>query len=350
MTPPRIDFLFVRLGALGDVLRALPFVRAFAKENPEKRMGFLTQELSLPVIQGIPEISMPLLFPRKAFVAGGPLGWIQAVRWARSKKQWLRESGSPRVIDLHGTYKSALISRLIAPDGLIGFPRRETKEPVQWLYPEKFSLPEIIPSRFARYEAAFRELGVKGNGLTGLPLAEKYRDAGARAAEAAGGKLAVLVVGTSHKEAYKRWPAARFGELAQRLKSELGLAPVIAWGPGEESLRDAALAAAGNSAAALPLLPLLELFGLMQHAALVVSCDTGPLHAAALQGRPGVAIFGATDATLNQPWGNSFVVVKGNPEPWKKGYRGQEKWMEAVTVETVMAAAQKAIMKPPSGA
>jgi ADP-heptose:LPS heptosyltransferase len=299
----------------------------------------LTEEASLPVIQGIPEIALPLVFPRKAFAARGLPGVFQAWRWARDKRGWLRERGSPRVVDLHGTYKSALLARTLAPDRLIGYPRRETKEPVQFLYRELIELPAEIPSRFARYEAMFRALGLEGAGLDGLPLAKKHLEAGAQLV--AGRKVAVLVVGTSKKEAWKRWPAARFGELAARLKAELNLTPLIAWGPGEEDLRDAA--AAGGAAEPLPVLPLLDLFGVLANAALVIAADTGPLHAAALLGTPSVGLFGATSPILNKPWGDQCVIVAGHPEPWRNDYRGRSEFMDAITVEQALAGALKAL-------
>jgi heptosyltransferase-1 len=333
-----LDYLFIRHGAIGDVLRALPSLRAFVHERPELHAGFLTEEASLPVIQGVPEISLPLLFPRKVFSAYGPAGWIMAARWASDKRRWLRERGSPVVVDLHGTYKSALIARRLAPGRLIGFPRRQTKEPVQFLYREKIALPDPVTSRFERYHAMFKALGLTAEPMGGLPLAEKYLAAGRKLAEGAGWKMAILAVGTSKREAWKRWPAARFGELARRLKSDLGLHPLIAWGPGEEDLRDAALAASQGAAAALPSLPLMELFGALAAADLVVGADTGPLHAAALLGRPAVALFGATDAALNRPWGNSAQVVNGAPDPWRPEYRGQAKWMEMISAEQAFAA------------
>ncbi|HYC14615.1 MAG TPA: glycosyltransferase family 9 protein, partial [Stellaceae bacterium] len=122
------------------------------------------------------------------------------------------------------------------------------------------------------------------------PLAEPY---------------AVLNLGGNSRE--KRWPARHFFALAEELAAR-GLRVVFVGGPSEPDL-SAALAEARQRSArgdafldrigatALP-----ELLDLLQHAALVVSSDTGPAHLAVGVGAPSVVILGGGHFTSFVPY------------------------------------------------
>ena len=50
----------------------------------------------------------------------------------------------------------------------------------------------------------------------------------------------------------KRWPPARFGEVAAFLREVRGLPSIVLWGPGEEALAQAVVAASGGAARCAP--------------------------------------------------------------------------------------------------
>jgi ADP-heptose:LPS heptosyltransferase len=107
----------------------------------------------------------------------------------------------------------------------------------------------------------------------------------------------------------KRWPPERFGELAIFLKEACGMTPVVLWGPGEESLADAVIAASSNAAVAAPPTRVTDVVALARAAALFVSGDTGPLHIATAVGTPTVSLFGPTDPERNGPYAPDDVTV-----------------------------------------
>jgi len=138
---------------------------------------------------------------------------------------------------------------------------------------------------------------------------------GLAAAGVAAGAFAVLLPGTSDFGAFKRWPPARFGELARLLRAETGLAPLVAAGPGQEALADEVVAAAGGAAARAPATGTLhELMALLRASALVVGADSGPVAIAAVAGVPTVALFGPKDPAVYAPPGPRVAVV------WKEVY------------------------------
>jgi heptosyltransferase-1 len=121
------------------------------------------------------------------------------------------------------------------------------------------------------------------------------------------GRFALINAGAAWPN--KRWPADRFGELASFLRDACGLTPVVLWGPGEEDLRDAVLAASSGAAIAAPATGVADLVALARASALVVAGDTGPLHIATAVGTPTVSLFGPTDPVRNGPHAPEDVVV-----------------------------------------
>ncbi len=107
----------------------------------------------------------------------------------------------------------------------------------------------------------------------------------------------------------KRWLPERFGELASFVREACGLTPVVLWGPGEEGLADAVIAASSNGAIAAPATGVADLVAFARASALVISGDTGPLHIATAVGTPTVSLFGPTDPERNGPYAPEDIVV-----------------------------------------
>lgn len=106
----------------------------------------------------------------------------------------------------------------------------------------------------------------------------------------------------------RRWPIDCYVELA-RLLLDRGCEVVLSGGPGDEW--------AATHFSGLPVadflgkLPLVESLALLDSATLVVSHDTGPLHMAALTGAAIVAIFGPTDPRVFLPQRPNCIALWG---------------------------------------
>ncbi|MBI3696189.1 MAG: glycosyltransferase family 9 protein [Acidobacteria bacterium] len=103
----------------------------------------------------------------------------------------------------------------------------------------------------------------------------------------------------------KQWPAARFAELARRLRREQGLEPLLLAGPGEDGLL-----AGMKEFTTFDNLSLGEMMALLKGAELFVGNDSGPAHVAAAFGVPCVAIFGSSDSRVWYPWKTRRQVVE----------------------------------------
>jgi heptosyltransferase-1 len=133
--------------------------------------------------------------------------------------------------------------------------------------------------------------------------------AAAQLAKHAAARHAILLPGAGGGS--KRWPPARYGEVAAAL-AQRGFHAFVNVGPGEEKLGEAAVAAAGHSASLLPA-TLAQLIAMLRRSALAIGGDTGPLHLASAMEVPTVGIYGPTDPARNGPYHSPHRVLR-HPE------------------------------------
>jgi len=113
--------------------------------------------------------------------------------------------------------------------------------------------------------------------------------------------LVVLHPGSGDNFPGRRWPAARYGELARRLV-DAGARVAVTGTPHERAIVDEVIRASGR-----PLfdcsgkLSIDELVALLDAADLLVSNDTGPVHLASALGIPVYAIYGPNTPRLYGP-------------------------------------------------
>jgi heptosyltransferase-3 len=126
-----------------------------------------------------------------------------------------------------------------------------------------------------------------------------------------GGRLAGLHVGG---RGAKRWPVARWIEVAEALLGEPGLALLVLCGPGEGEEAGAVRAALGERVHLLIEPDLREMLAAVSACDLFLSPDTGPMHVAAAFGVPTVAVFLRANADRYGPPGPHHRVVSVTPE------------------------------------
>ena len=116
---------------------------------------------------------------------------------------------------------------------------------------------------------------------------------------------AILVPGAAPHRPAKRWPADRFGVLAQDLVRR-GLHPVVVGAAGDAPLAAAIRAVCPEAADLTGRTSLLELGGVMARATVAIGNDTGPMHLAAAMGCRSIVLFShESDPALTAPVGPS---------------------------------------------
>jgi lipopolysaccharide heptosyltransferase I len=330
--------LLLRLGSLGDIVHALPAAAALRDAFPNARLDWAVDPKWSRLLAGNPDLTSVILADRKS-----------AAAILKTVKQ-LRSANYTCAIDFQGLYKSAFLALASACPRRIGFERTYAREGfASWLYTERFNPrgAHKVEHNLTLAQAAGAQKSIPRFPIT-IFEADELRVTN----ELAKRNLTdffVLNPGGGWRS--KCWPAERYGELHSRIFAKFGLRGVVSYGPSEENLAQAVIAAAGNSTPAAIPLELGPLMALLRRAKFVVSADTGPLHLAAALGAPVVGLFGPTDPARNGPFitnpAQKSVIVR-NPRLSETTYQRGASYspaMLAISVDEVVAAAEQ-ILEP----
>jgi lipopolysaccharide heptosyltransferase I len=294
--------LIVRLSAIGDVVHTLPALSALRRHGWD--VGWAVEPAARPILEGHPLLDHLTPIPGARAFRLGP---------ARAAAAALRSRDYDAALDFQGLWKSAAWSRVSGARRVIGWSRRWRREPLSALLAgERVDLPAAAGHVIDENLALLRPLGIEAVGSRDFAMAPFASEAaaverGLAEARVAADDLVILNPGGGWPE--KLWPAESFGALARGLH-DVGLRPLVSWGPGEESLADRVVAASGGAAARCFPTTLRGFTELARRARLVVAADTGPLHLACAVGTPAVALFGPTDPARNGPFASTDVVLR----------------------------------------
>ncbi len=305
--PPLADvrrLLIVKTSAIGDVIHALPVVQAIKDAAPGLTLDWVVRARSADVLRGNPAIDTLRVLPDKP-----SLGDLLALR------RELYAARYDMALDMQGLALSGLVTALSGAPVRLGWDRGREGNRLFLTHP-------LVPGKGpVRYEIdllyGFAEaLGV----YTAHPefTPQPYLAAGGAAKAAAWLQSlphprVALNVGASR--AYKRWPAERWGEVAQGLAE--GGAGLVFIGDKTDAAVVSTLVpmlAGGSFVDLAGQTTLRELASVLAACDLLVSGDSGPMHLAVAVGTPAVALFGATDPRRHGPYGRRNVVLH-DPAP-----------------------------------
>jgi lipopolysaccharide heptosyltransferase I len=299
-------FLIVRLGAMGDVVHAIPVAAALRRAYPDARIDWLVSGKHREILDLVPVIDRRLVINDRNDASGGtPL--IAAIRELRAGQYDI-------ALDLQGLIKSAVLARASGAPRVVGFSSRYARERLARV----FYTDAYDPGRGGLYDPRETRHVVDINlgllsvlGMTSavaeFPIEHVDSDAARLASRQTGGRYALLNPGAAWPN--KRWPPARLAAVAVELRRKHDMMSVVLWGPGEESLAADVVAGAGGAAVLSAKTTLADLVALARGASLMVSGDTGPTHVAAALGTPIVGIYGPTRPARNGPLAPLDVTV-----------------------------------------
>lgn len=334
--------LIVRLGAMGDILHALPAVTALRQAHPGWFIGWAVEPQWRDLLcTGTCDRRSPLMPIIDA------IHIVPAKQWARSPfspatlrdirrvRRELRESRYDVAVDLQGAVRSAVIARWARASRIIGEDR--PREPAaRWLFSERIKTQgvHVIEQAIEVSNAVAPEsLPIV---LPWLPVSAPAEKQAARIAQP------FVLISPGAGWGAKRWPVEGYAEVARRLCAA-GYRVIINAGPGEERIANEITFLLAAVDGILMLQPTLtELIAITRSASLVIAGDTGPLHLASALGKPVVGIFGPTDPARNGPFGGNFRVLR-HPESRRDHARHEapEAGLLTITSEAVFAAAMQ---------
>ena len=295
-----MNFLIVRLGALGDIIHAVPAAAALRAAFPASRIDWLVDGRHRPMIDLVTVVDHAVVLERSSIP-----GWMDVAGRMRQVRYDV-------AIDLQGLLKSALLARASGAARVLGFSiwhlREKTARP---FYSEtsRDEVPSGEPDHVIyKNLRLLRALGVTETRIR-FPLADVESRALADVRTTLGGDRPFALINPGAAWPNKRWPPERYGELAAFLRDVRGLPSFVLWGPGEEGLAGAVVEASAGAARVAPPTGIPDLLALSRAASLMISGDTGPLHLAAAAGTPTISLFGPTDPHRNGPWSADDVAI-----------------------------------------
>jgi ADP-heptose:LPS heptosyltransferase len=290
------SYLFILMGALGDVVRGMYLVDALKTAQPHSRITWLVEPASAGILKLHPRIDEIVIFDR-------PKG----VRGVLALRKELKKRSFDVTLDLQRHSKSGLFSWFSGAPRRIGFHRKDAKEG-NWIFNTEYveAHGEGL-SKVEHYQRFLAKLGIElpttiSSGLDGVRLENVTSEWASELV----GEYVACILGSSWDS--KDWPEEGYAGLLRLLagrtvvllsdKSKVAMAErleKIASGVRIVNL-------AGRTTLA-------ELVAVIRGARVCVGPDSGPGHIAGAVGTPHVTLFGPTPALRNTPRGSEALAL-----------------------------------------
>lgn len=359
--------LIVRLSAMGDVIHSLPAVEALRAAFPQAHVGWLIEERWAELLRAPGTSSREPRSPQRPLVDevhtvnlkawGNTLLSLSTLQRIVTVWNDVRCAHYDVAIDLQGAIRSAIVARLSGARSVYGAAEPRETPASMWYTRQAIARPgHVVEQNIAVARLFIEDETEKGLIATcvpikaccnTLPIDPQAEDRIERVLAKFGtNDFAIMNPGAGWGA--KRWPAERYGEVASKL-ALLGLQSIINYGPGEDEIVNAAVAASRGTARPL-CCTLTELISLTRRARLFIGGDTGPLHLAAALRIPVVAIYGPTDPVRNGPYRTRSIVLRSAKSRTSHARNSEpEAGMLEIDTVTVLAAAQKLLSEDYTG-
>lgn len=314
-----MKILFIKLGALGDVINTLPLAITL-HEQLSAHIHWLVEPLSHPLVSSHPSVEKAILFDKK--------------HWPRALSGVLKELRSEEfdiVLDLQRLIKSGFFCMAVRAARRIGFDKARCKE-FTWLFPFE-RIPASDPTvhmayqylEFARYLGATPseirwDIPTTGQIPSGLPK-----------------KYVVLNIGATTSA--KHWSASGFASLASGLLEHYKVQGVLTGGPADMPMAQEIESLAGGGVMSLVgRTSFQDLVEIISGAQAVVTCDTGPMHLAVALGKEVIVLIGPTNPRRTGPLRGKIIRQDLACMPCNKRTCENPECMSGITAEMVLNA------------
>jgi 3-deoxy-D-manno-octulosonic-acid transferase/heptosyltransferase-1 len=307
------SILIVKLSAIGDMVHTLPLLEVLRKNFPHARIDWVVEEEAGQIIKGHPMLDHVLVSRRKT--------WQKSMTKPRERTAALREMFRfirnlrsykyDLVIDLHGLFKSGILTGLSKAKRKIGF--SGGREGNSLFLTERPYYVNYDQHALDRYLKTIDYLGIimypwKGD----IPVDRSDKDAIEKfIIENSLQNERIVAVNPMARWKTKLWEPDRFSLLADRVQKELN-GKVVFTGSEQDrvvideivgEMKTTPLDLAGQTS-------LKALAYLYSKCHLLITTDTGPMHMAAAMGCPVVALFGPTAPWRTGPYGKGHRVIR----------------------------------------
>ncbi len=295
--------LLIKTSSLGDLVHTLPALTDAGERIPGIRFDWVVEEAFAEIPGWHPGVERVIPVALRRWRKAPWQAW-RSGEWGTFRQALLARTYDA-VIDAQGLLKSAFITRMAQglSFGLDRYSARESLAACFYNHPLPVPKGQHAIERVRRLFAQALDYSTEG-----LPL--RYGlDLGRLSPSPFASPYLVLLHGTTWRS--KHYPDSHWQRLIG-LAADVGYRVLLPWGNQQERTRAERLTGATEAVEVLPSLGLTELAGVIAGASGVVAVDTGLAHLASALERPGLFLYGPTDATLTGVTGKGQQVLQSD--------------------------------------
>ena len=326
--------LLVKLSSLGDVIRVTPCLRAVRRHLADAEIVMVVDRALADVVRHDPAVDTLIESP------GASRNRVSAMLAAVRGLAPHRGSAFDVAIDFQGTPRSAAWTYASRARLMAG--RGSWRPGWHFCVMADLRRPDTLDSL-----AILERLGIPIEDADPRIVLDPNVEASTSAWLAARGlpPSGFIAINPFSRWSSKEWPAERYADLVHRLRDRFRIPLVVTGGPAEVRAAEAFMGRLkpGSAVSLAGHLGLARAFCVYARAAVMITGDTGPMHAAAALKVPVVALFGPTWPERAGPWGQGHCVIQRSRAPDYHAYRspGARAHMLAIDVDTVYEAVVK---------
>lgn len=287
--------LFVKLGAIGDIVHTLPALAAVRRAMPDAEISWVAEERSAEILRGNRLIDHLIEVNTRSIRSGRSVD--QLLGEIKKQAGELRKNPYDVAIDFQGLLKSGMIAKISGAEKRFGFDRKALREPASRMFLTDTVTVRteinVIDKNLALAAAALNIEQPSSRYEFPIHADEIHRREADEIATKADGDFAIL--NPAGGWVTKLWHAEKYGQLADRLWEERGLKSIVISGPDEFELAGRVMASSRSGKAFHAEPSLKGFYELAKKASVYIGGDTGPTHLAVAAGAPVVGIFGPTE-------------------------------------------------------
>ena len=344
---PPSHIAFFRLSALGDVVLAIPMIRALQKAWPNCRITWITSSAVYPLLEGLEGIEF--------LVIKKP----QKIKDYMALRKLFKEYEFDILIAAQASFRTNLIYPHINAKRKIGFDNGRAKDLHSFFVKEQIApADEHLAEGFMGFA---KHLGVdtpKDAANFDWKLHVNKQDKSWAKSQQKNMSGKYVAINAAASKAERTWKAEHYAELIDQASAKYDVEFVLTGGPATNEIQLA------QDIQALAKTPVENLVGKTKHkqfSALLgeVDCliapDTGPAHIAVAMNTPVIGLYAVARSGLSGPYQNPDYTVDKYPEAVEK-YLGKSfesaGWhervhhadaMDLITVEDVLGQLEKVL-------
>ena len=283
--------LVIKLGALGDYMQALGPMAAIRKAYPDSHITLLTTKSFARLSQACPYCDDVWIDDRPR--------WYQPTKILKLRKEF-KERNFERVYDLQNNDRTCLYFRMMqSKPEWVGIAKGAS---------HRNTSPERTAGQaFYGHAQTLALAGIEDVAIDSLEWIQPERTAKELGLL---GPYVLIVPGSAPSRPDKRWPAAYYGALCQKLVTE-GLTPVIIGTKDEEAAGREILSHCTEAHNLMGETSLFDLPALGRGATAIIGNDTGPMHVMAPTGTPCLVLFSkSSNPKRHAPIGDHVLCLQ----------------------------------------